>query len=460
MKNIFKLLFLAAGVAFIGTACQKVGSLPYYSGGTAPVLSSSVTTIAAVPADSNKTAITFNWTSPAYATDSTTVKYLVEIDSSGRSFSKKYTKVVTGSLTTAFTNKEINAVALGFGFAYNKPYDIDVRITSSYANNNNQLASNVVKLKITPYVVPPKVVPPASKTLFLVGDATPGGWANPVPERYQAFTRLDSVTYQGTFFLNGGKEFLVLPVNGDWSHKFSVADKSVTGLNAGGNFGADLNDNFPGPAKTGFYKITLDFQAGKFTVVATGGTYGLLYVPGDYQGWTPASAAKLGSPKNDGTYEGYVDFPAGGTFEFKVTTTPDWSNAFGDGGGGTLSASGGNLKVPGAGYYKINANTATNTWSATKTTWGLIGSFAGSGWGTDANMTYDAGSNSWSATITLAAGDEFKFRANATWDLNYGDTGADGSLEGGGDNIKGVSAGSHKITLYLGNAGFYTYKIE
>lgn len=459
MKNIFKLLLLFAGLAFVATGCQKVGSLPYYSSGTASVLTSSVTTIAALPADSNKTAITFSWSSPAYATDSTTNKYIIEIDSSGRNFAKEYTKVVTGSLSAAFTNKEINLVVLGFGFAYNKPYDIDVRITSSYANNNNRLQSNVVKIRITPYVVPPKVVPPASKTLFLVGSATAGGWGNPVPERSQVFTRLDSVTYQGTFFLNGGQEYLALPVNGDWSRKFSVADKSLTGLSAGGNFGADLNDNFPAPAKTGFYKITFDFQAGKFTVVSTG-TYGLLYVPGDYQGWNPATAAKLGSAKNDGDYEGYINFPAGGSFEFKFTTLPDWSNALGDAGAGTLSGSGGNIKVPGAGYYKINANTTANTWSATKTTWGLIGSFAGSGWGTDAAMTYDAGSNSWSATITLAAGDEFKFRANSDWGLNYGDTGADGSLEGGGDNIKGVAAGSHKITLYLNNSGYYTYKVE
>lgn len=459
MKNIFNFLFLASLVTLVVTGCKKVESLPYYSSGTASVLSGSVTTIAAVPADSNKTAVSFIWTSPGYATDSANNKYLVEIDSSGRNFTRKFTKVVTGSLSTVFTNKEINLVALGFGFAYNKPYDIDVRVTSSYANNNNQLQSNVLKLRITPYVVPPKVVPPASKTLFLVGSATAGGWGNPVPELSQAFTRVDSVTYRGTFFINGGQEFLVLPVNGDWSKKFSVADKNVTGLSEGGNFGADLSDNFPAPAKTGFYTITLDFQGGKFTVVPVG-TYGLLYVPGDYQGWDPAKALKLGSPKNDGVYEGYINFPAGGTYEFKLTTGPDWSNALGDAGGGTLSGSGGNLKVPAAGYYRVNANTVTNTWSATKTTWGLIGSFAGSGWGSDVNMTYDAGSNSWSATITLAAGDEFKFRGNADWGLNYGDTGADGSLEGGGDNIKGITPGSHKITLFLNNSGYYTYKIE
>ena len=435
MKNIFKLFLLSASVALIGIGCDKVGSLPTYSGGTASVLSSSTSTIAAVMADSNKTAVTFSWSSPAYATDSTTNKYILEIDSSGRNFSKEYTKVITGSLSSSFTNKDLNNIALAFGFAYNKQYNLDVRITSSYANNNDQLKSNVLKLSITPYVVPPKVVPPSSKALFMVGSATAGGWGNPVPTPAQQFTRIDSVTYQGTFFLNGGNEYLLLPVNGDWSHKFSVADKTVSGLNAGGTFGADFNDNIPGPAKSGMYTVLVDFQHGTFKVTAVG-TYGLMYVPGDYQGWTPATAPTLGSPKNDGSYDGYVNVPSGGTYEFKLNTTPDWSNSYGDGGSGKLGGSN-NMVFPGAGYYHISASTSALTWSATKiTSWSLIGSFAASGWSNDVDLTYDAGNKYWTGTITTAAGDQFKFRANHDWATNLGETAGTGSLSYGGDNMK------------------------
>jgi starch-binding outer membrane protein SusE/F len=183
----------------------------------------------------------------------------------------------------------------------------------------------------------------------------------------------------------------------------------------------------------------------------------VMYVPGDYQGWTPATAQQLGSPAADGKYEGYVYFPAGGTFEFKLTTTPDWSTALGDAGAGTLSSSGGNLTVPGAGYYHIMANTVDNTWSATKTTWSMIGDF--NGWGSDADMTFDAGSKIWSGTITAAADGSFKFRANHDWSLNLGDNNADGSLEKDGANIN-LTAGTHNVTLYLNNAGYYTYKIQ
>jgi hypothetical protein len=161
---------------------------------------------------------------------------------------------------------------------------------------------------MTPYKVPPKVAPPSSKTLFLVGSATAGGWGNPVPAPAQEFKMIDSVTYEGSFYLNGGGEYLMLPVNGSWDHKYSVAKNTVAGLNAGGDFGADLSDNFPGPAKTGRYKIRVDFQSGKFTVTPEK-VYSLLYVPGDYQGWNPATAPTLGSVNDDGSYDGYINIP-------------------------------------------------------------------------------------------------------------------------------------------------------
>jgi len=459
MKNMIKSFLFLIGAVSIFAACEKTENLPHYVSGTAPVLSSDVTAIAPAPSDSESTVLTLSWTDPGYATNASTVKYLIQIDSSGRNFSNAVTRQVTGELSTSFIAKDLNAILLAFGFEFGVQYSIDVRVISSYANNNDQKTSNVITLQVTPYVVPAKVLPPQSGTLFLVGSATAGGWGNPVPVPAQQFTRIDSLDYEGTFYLKGGQEYLMLPVNGDWSHKYAVADKSVAGLSAGGDFGYDLNDNFPGPSATGMYKISVDFQHGTFTVTPVN-LFDQLWVPGDYQGWDPATAPTLASPNKDGIYEGYVNVPAGGSYEFKITNEPDWAGTvYGDGGGGTISTSGGNLKFPGPGYYKINVNTNDNTYTLTATTWGLIGSFAGSGWSNDADMTYDAGSSTWNGTITLADGDEFKFRSNHDWGLNYGDAGADGSLEENGDNLKGYSAGTYNVTLYLNNSGFYTYKI-
>src|SRR5450432_2839612 len=102
MKNIFKVLLLTTGILFMYSSCKKVNDLPVYSNGTAPVLSSTVTTIAPITADSNKAVVSFSWTSPKYATDSATQKFIIEIDSSGRNFSKEVTFVVNGDLSKTF----------------------------------------------------------------------------------------------------------------------------------------------------------------------------------------------------------------------------------------------------------------------------------------------------------------------------------------------------------------------
>ena len=60
--------------------------------------------------------------------------------------------------------------------------------------------------------------------------------------------------------------------------------------------------------------------------------------------------------------------------------------------------------------------------------------------------------------ITLNAG-EIKFRLNDAWDTNYGDDGADGTLEAGGANIA-VIAGVYNITLNFSDPDNPTYVIE
>ena len=265
MKHFSKLLAAFASLAFIFTACDKAEDMPYYGEGSNAVLSSSVSTVAAAPADSNNVAVVFSWTNPKHEQDSSLYKFVLEIDSTTRNFSKAVSKTVTGTFKTSLLAKELNSMLLSLGFAFNTAYDVDVRVTSSYGNNNEMLRSNIIKLRVTPYKVPPKIALPASGKLFIVGNATAGGWNNPVPVPTQEFGMTDETTFVGVFNLVGGNEYLVLPVNGSWDHKYSVADASVPAN--GGDFGYDLPSNFHNPAASGWYKITLDFQRGKFTVV-------------------------------------------------------------------------------------------------------------------------------------------------------------------------------------------------
>ncbi|HVE61530.1 MAG TPA: SusE domain-containing protein [Chitinophagaceae bacterium] len=379
MKYFLKILLLATTLTAL-TNCSKVDELPFFEAGTAPVLSASATTIAPAPADSNKVALTLSWTNPNHATDSTNYKFVIEIDSTGKNFSNVATKVVNGGSGTSFTAKELNSILLARGYAFNIPVDMDVRVISSYANNNERLTSNVLNIKMTPYKIPPKIALPTSGKLFIVGDATPGGWNNPVPVPSQELTRIDETTFGGIFNLTGGKQYLLLPVNGDWSNKFSVGNNTVAGLNAGGDFGFNLNDNFPGPTASGFYKIIVDFQTGKFTVTPFTQQHGLpsnLFIVGDATsgGWNnPVPIPSQQFTRLTSTrFEITVPLTAGKEY-LVLPENGNWGKKFGSDGAATstklsgkLKPDGGNLAAPDAtGTYKIVVDFIDNTYTLVK----------------------------------------------------------------------------------------------
>jgi len=187
--------------------------------------------------------------------------------------------------------------------------------------------------------------------------------------------------------------------------------------------------------------------------------YPLLQVPGSYQGWNPAdSTTAIASVKSNGQYEGYLYFNADAV-EFKYAKGPTWDNNWGDDGAdGTLNPGGANIKAGVAGYYKLNVDFPNLTHRFLRTTWAIIGDATAGGWNTGTPMTYDETAKTWNVTLDLSQAN-VKFRANDAWDLNYGDTGADGSLEEGGDNIAVPSAGNYTVTMDLSKP-IYKYKLK
>lgn len=374
MKNIFKLLFAIILISAFN-ACDKVADLPHYANGKATTLTASTTTIAPAPADSNNVALTLTWTYPAYTTDSSNIKYVVQIDSANGNFSKAASRTVLKSLSTTFTAKDLNNILLSYGYAFGVAYNMNVRVLSSYANNNEQLASNTISIQMTPYAIPPKIAPPTSGHLYLVGDATQGGWNNPVPVPSQEFSKIDSVTYGGVFNLIGGKQYLALPVNGDWSHKYAVDDNSISGLSAGGDFGYDLSSNFPGPATSGLYKIIFNFQSGKFTVTPFSGIIpDNLFIVGDATsgGWNNPVPVPSQQFTRLNSSEFSITLPlTGGKQYLFLPVNGDWSHKFAVADNSVTGlASGGDFgydlssNFPGPaqdGTYKIIANFALGT---------------------------------------------------------------------------------------------------
>jgi hypothetical protein len=385
MKRIYQFILIAFAGSIFFSSCEKADSLAQYADGTAPVLSASTLTVAPPPADSNKVVLTLNWTDPGHGQDKSLYKYYLEIDSSGRNFSKATIINITqdkDKRTYAFIAKDLNSILLSYGFAFNVAYDIDVRVVSSYGNNNDQKKSNIIKLKATPYKIPPKVQLPTSGSLYIVGAATVGGWENPVPVPSQEFKRIDETTFGGIFQINGGEEYLLLPVNGSWESKYAIADNLAAGVDTEGNFffSTGPGNNFKAPASSGLYKITVDFQTGRYKVEPFAQQHGLpsdLFItggatPGGWNNPVPVPSQQL-IRRNAVEWDVTLNFTSGQAY-LLLPTNGQWDRKFGAddplapnaGLGGKIKPEGSDIPAPAtSGTYKFTVDFYKGTYKLT-----------------------------------------------------------------------------------------------
>ncbi|MEO8711144.1 MAG: SusE domain-containing protein [Parafilimonas sp.] len=271
MKNILKLsASLILFIAFF-SGCKKEETKLYFTGGTPPALSMSASSDSVSYLNADKIVLTINWTNPDYnfttGVSSLDVTYKIQIDTVGSDFTNPNMKVISVNkdLSYSFTASALNIIMQDLNLVPAVQHNLEIRVVSNLTNNSAVLTSNSVQYSTTPYVIPPKVNPPLSGELYLVGSATDGGWNNPVPTPSQQFTKIDDLHFTLTVYMHGGQQYLFIPVNGDWSHKFACK-KTADQLKDGGEFGLDFSDNFPGPDADGTYTIAVDFQKGKYTV--------------------------------------------------------------------------------------------------------------------------------------------------------------------------------------------------
>lgn len=595
MRSIINSALIVSGLIVFVTGCDKPSALPSYKLGNPVNLTSSASSISPKATDSTKTVLTLNWTFPNYATDSANMKYIVEVDTTGRNFSQEVTKTMFKSLSAGFTGRELNTILVNYGYAVAKAVKLDMRVTSSYANNNEQYRSNVIQVSVTPFsdsstltsehssvtgssststshsntfswtpsfpgysgtinyvmqydsagknfVSPSQIAgvggtsvysasltqsdmnttalssgiaanatgkveyrvkattaggtiaysnvvnvtvttfSPVPANLYLVGDATPGGWNNPVPIPSQQFTKIDAYKFGITIGLNGGKSYLFLPVNGDWSHKYGgVGANNANNVN-GDDFkpeGADMK----APATTGVYKIVVDFQTNKWTVTPVA-TPSNLYIVGD------ATAGQWNNPVpipsqqftqiDPYTYAISINLTAGKSYLF-LPVNGDWSHKFGGASdGSTVSKLLADNDVPGSntpapsttGQYLIAVNFFTNTYSVSPYSGSLfmVGDATPGGWNNPVPVPQQQFTQTsmgvFQLTLPLTANKSLLFLpVNGDWSMKFGGLGANNTNNVSGDNIKpqggdlkGPAAdGTYTITVNFINM---TYKVQ
>jgi starch-binding outer membrane protein SusE/F len=181
--------------------------------------------------------------------------------------------------------RTLNKLMTDLGYTdSSKGYTLQARLKASLYVATSQLTSNTVNFTVSPYSTKPVALYPVPDELFIVGDATAGGWTNPVPVPSQKFTKLDEFTFGGIFQLTGAKKYLLLPNNGSWN-KYAVANAGAPGMAQGGDFIVNAGQDIPSPAASGLYKIIVNFVTGKYTVTEVTGATNIppanLFIVGD-----------------------------------------------------------------------------------------------------------------------------------------------------------------------------------
>ncbi|MEE0979855.1 MAG: hypothetical protein UH625_10690 [Muribaculaceae bacterium] len=184
-----------------------------------------------------------------------------------------------------------------------------------------------------------------------------------------------------------------------------------------------------------------------------------LWTPGNSNGWSFGANCQTLFTDDYENYYGFIYLNG----EFKFSPNPAWEGDFGcaapvdwvlqDGGYyiGTAKAEGSdNCKLPEgdpAGIYFVQLNYASRDLKITQiNTVGVIGGF--NEWSQSVALTPDATFTTWTGTVSMKAGDEWKFRMNDEWTISLG-----GDLNNltyvDGKNIVCEADGDYTITLNL-----------
>ena len=338
------------------------------------------------------------------------------------------------------------------------------------ADNSFCVEAGAKKIKITidmmeyTFTVTPVNI---SDTYYLIGG--PGEWSAESAMTMQ-FSHSDkdvfddpvfNYTFDGgkeMWFAFGDKEAIDAVAEGTWNQLFGTtgASEDLAGsFDRRYNLDGDHSFHIDGSAK--MYRVSINMAEMTYEIKELNFNE-YIYEAGVNNNWG-SEEQPLYCENQDGIYTGFfyaqdADWSGGmGAFKFTGAFNSWDEGNYGtgaindDGLSGTLIDDGGSgnvLATPG--FYKAEVNLAEMTYQLTPITGiGLIGPAQAGGWDTDTDLTYNPETRAWEGTIELAA-DEFKFRANDGWDINWG--GTLDNLTQNGPNLKIETAGKYFIQFF------------
>jgi hypothetical protein len=352
MKHLFKIL----AIAFIGLfiiSCEKDEDQAVITETTKSNISPDKTTLVLDKNNPDNVALNIIWSKSTFNLAVVSTQQL-QFGVKGKNFVGA-TSVDAVSSPLTFTNKQLNSMALSLGGSPNAVIEIEVRLKTLIGAA--PFYSNVTTLKVTPYLLGPVY---NFTDLYLIGDATAGGWDNTSTNAkiypLQKSSTAGIYSYTG-YFAQGG--FKIIKTPGSWDTQYGMGSAGVLSTS-----GASGNITVAG---SGYYKLTINTTALTYTFTA---------VPAPTTTYT--SISMIGTASGDwstdvdmgqSTFDPHVWVKKNvmmNSGEFKFRANHAWTTGWGVANEffGVATTSGGNIPLTTSFHYDVYFNDITGEYSA------------------------------------------------------------------------------------------------
>lgn len=425
MKKIFKPSLLLLGIVALLFACKKdeidTAALTDFPPGIYSVTPSD----GSVVASGANFDVVVKFISGSVSTlASTTVKLT---DDAGTELASK-TVTLTGTADSmAMSGADFNAATLPLG-----TYKLIISVTDTKGKTLTRTTDFEIGIK---------------PNIGIIGSATPTGWDSDTD-----MEETSPGVYELVITLAAGE--VKFRADNAWTVNWGASTfPSGVGTQNGPNI----------PVTAGIWKVRFEFPSGAYSftpAVTYASNAASLYLLGTFNNFQ-GDAYKFNLVDNNTWVLNEIQLKPGQLFKFSEGPNfmgQNWGDNEGD---GKAELFGNNITFnapEGEAYYKATFNDKTRLYSfqfVKYPTIGIIGSATPTGWNDDTELTPE-GNGIFKIKMTLTDG-FVKFRANHSWDTNWGgSTFPDGAAVQGGPDIA-VTAGTYNITFDRVNL---TYKFE
>ena len=347
MKTVLtRFMVLGSASLLLLASCKKNDPIVTTNGGTAGTLAASTTTpvLDKTKLSDTTKVIKFNFTKPNFGFSAAATNTL-QIDAVNDNWAHPASvTLTTGVYSQGYSIADFNNLLLKLNLPAGTPAQVAARIVYNLGGGAKPIYSNVLSITATPFNL--------ISWLWITGQFS--GWAN--SKAQTAEDSLVSVTGNGVYtgiinFPSGQNQFLILPVKGDWSHKYATNDEQGS---TSATVTYDAPNNLYAPATPGQYIVTFNLNTGTITFQLAD-FYTIIGSAPPGSAWNNDYPMKY---INDGTGTWVANNVPMTVGEYKFRQDSQWNNSWGPSAtAGSVTDSNpigdGNIQLTTAGNYNL-----------------------------------------------------------------------------------------------------------